>query len=164
MLAAAAVSACSFFAASGASAPIVFAASGTSAPIVPLRLHTIQCSAAVSIAVCTGSSCESRCSFNCARAFENLANDGDITVAEIRCMNMCKRGPAVRIVADETVATVEQRMNELERKRTAFQNVASLARVEAVFSVAEGIADGSLADAHGEFTVTQHGPLPPSAM
>ena len=156
MLAAAAVSACSFFAASGASAPIV-----------PSRLHNVQCSAAaVAIAVCTGSSCESRCSFNCARAFEDLANDGEseITVSEIRCMNMCKRGPAVRIVADETVATVEQRMNELERKRTAFQNVASLARVEAVFSVAEGIADGSLADAHGEFTVTQHGPLPPSAM
>ena len=125
----------------------------------------MQCTSAVSIAVCTGSSCESRCNFNSVRAFEKLACEtSEIAVAEIRCMNMCKRGPAVRLVADDVVATVDQRMNELERKRTAFQNVASLARVEAVYGVAQAIADGSLRDSHGEFAVTQHGALPPSAM
>ena len=79
-------------------------------------------------------------------------------------MNMCKRGPAVRLVADEAVTTVSERMSEVEVKRTAFQNVASMARVEAIYGVAEAIADGSLKDSYGEFAVEQHGPLPPSAM
>lgn len=133
-----------------------------------LRGVDLQCSAAaVSVAVCTGSSCESRCNFNSVRAFEGLASKDDaekIDIAEIRCMNMCKRGPAVRIVSNDAVATVEKRMNEQEVKRTAFQNVASLQRVEAIYAVAQAINDGSLRDAYGEFTVTQHGPLPPSAM
>ena len=79
-------------------------------------------------------------------------------------MNMCKRGPAVRLVADGLVTTIDARMNELERKRTAFQNVDGVARVEAVFGVAQAMADGSLRDAHGDFDTTAHGPLPPSAV
>ena len=124
-----------------------------------------SCSA-VRIAVCTGSSCESRCNFNSVRAFEDLAgaSSSAIDVCQINCMNMCKRGPAVRLVADDVVATVEQRMSELERKRTAFQNVASSARVQAVYGVAQAIAEGTNHDAYGEFTVTGHGALPPSAM
>uniref|UniRef100_A0A7S0JLN6 Uncharacterized protein n=1 Tax=Calcidiscus leptoporus TaxID=127549 RepID=A0A7S0JLN6_9EUKA len=120
----------------------------------------------VSIAVCTGSSCESRCNFNSVVAFEALAagESTAVSVSEINCMNMCKRGPAVRIVADDLVATVDERMSELEHKRTAFQNVATMARVEAVYGVARSIADGSNRDAYGGFCVTLHGPLPPSAM
>ena len=132
--------------------------------LVPMRLSSVHCSAAVSIAVCTGSSCESRCSFNSVRVFEDLAGEGCLEVTEIQCMNMCKRGPAVRLVADEAVTTVSERMSEVEVKRTAFQNVASMARVEAIYGVAEAIADGSLKDSYGEFAVEQHGPLPPSAM
>ena len=79
-------------------------------------------------------------------------------------MNMCKRGPAVRLVADGLVTTIEARMNALELKRTAFQSVGSMARVEGVHAVAQAIADGSLRDSHGEFEVTTHGELPPSAM
>ena len=79
-------------------------------------------------------------------------------------MNMCKRGPNVRLVVDDAMATVPQRMNEIELKRTAFQNVASLARLEAVHGVAKAIADGSFEDSYGNFDVTHHGPLPPSAM
>ena len=79
-------------------------------------------------------------------------------------MNMCKRGPVVRIVADDAVTTVAQRMNDLEVKRTAFQSVGSQARIEAIYGVAEAIADGSFEDAFGHFEVTQHGELPPSAM
>ena len=118
----------------------------------------------VSIAICTGSSCESRCNFNAVRTFEGLAEDSEVDLVEINCMNMCKRGPAVRLTVDDAVATVEGRMNELETKRTAFQNVASVARVEAVYGVAQAIADGSLRDSYGDFAVTPHGPLPPSAM
>ena len=79
-------------------------------------------------------------------------------------MNMCKRGPAVRVVADGLVTTVEDRMNALELKRTAFQGVGGRARVEGVHGVAAAIADGSLRDSYGEFAMTTHGPLPPSAM
>ena len=119
----------------------------------------------VSIAVCTGGSCDSRCNFNSVHAFEQLASQGPaITVGEVKCMNMCKRGPVVRIVADDAVTTVAQRMNDLEVKRTAFQSVGSQARIEAIYGVAEAIADGSFEDAFGHFEVTQHGELPPSAM
>ena len=124
----------------------------------------MDCSAAVRIAVCTGSSCESRCNLNSVLAFKDLAEGSDIGVCEINCMNLCKRGPAVRLVADDAVATVEQRMNELEIRRTAFQSVASAARVEAVYGVAQAIADGSRKDSYGEFEVAKHGPLPPGAM
>ena len=118
---------------------------------------------AVNIAVCTGSVCESRCNFKSVAAFEKAVYDSDITICEINCMNMCKRGPAVRLVAGGVV-TVKGRMNDLERKRTAFQSVASQARVDAIAGVARAIADGSLRDSHGTFAVTAHGPLPPSAM
>lgn len=55
-------------------------------------------------------------------------------------------------------------MNELEQKRTAFQNVGSQARVEAVYGVAASISDGSRRDQYGPFCVKRHGALPPSAM
>ena len=154
LAAAAACSTCGFY-----------AVRSTAHTHMPQRnMHRVQCSAAVNIAVCTGSSCESRCNFNSVRVFEDLAGDSEIGVSEVRCMNMCKRGPAVWLVNDNAVATVEQRMSELEVRRTAFQNVASLERAEAIYGVAQAISDGSLQDAYGEFAVTQHGPLPPSAM
>ena len=118
----------------------------------------------VSVVVCTGSSCDSRCNFSLKRAFEDLAAEGEsLAVTEVNCMNMCKRGPAVRLVADGLVTTVEARMNALEMKRTAFQSVSS-ARVSVVHGVAQGIANGSFRDSYGEFAATTHGPLSPSAM
>jgi hypothetical protein len=139
-------------------------AQATGSPRVSAHLHAGE--PAVSLAICTGTSCDSRCSFNSVLAFEGLSSaDSDaVRVTERNCMNMCKRGPAVRVVADGLVASVEQRMNKLEQERSAFHNVASLARVEAVYGVAAAIADGSRRDAYGEFSVTSHGPLPPSAL
>ena len=78
-------------------------------------------------------------------------------------MNQCKRGPVVRLVAEGELQTVPERMNAVEQKRKTFQNVGG-ARVEVIWGIASAIADGSASDEHGEFTRTDHGPLPPSAM
>ena len=126
--------------------------------------HSRRCDVArmqsMQVAVCIGGSCEQRCAagFDPKAAFEAMGAE----VVEINCMNMCKRGPAVRLVSDGEVQRVNARMGELEQKRNAFQAV-SPAKAEAIWGVAQGIADGSLRDAHGEFETAGRGPLPPSA-
>lgn len=122
----------------------------------------------VTVAVCTGSACEQRCTgtFDTHATFAACAaDDDDISLVTVNCMNQCKRGPVVRIVAgpDELVQKVNGRMNSVEMKRGAFQNVGSVGRAEAIFGVAKGITDGSLSDGFGDFSVEPNGPLPPSA-
>ena len=120
----------------------------------------------VSIAVCTGGSCEQRCAPGVIpkRLFETLTAESSVDVVEVNCMNQCKRGPVVRLVAEGELQTVPERMNAVEQKRKTFQNVGGAARVEVIWGIASAIADGSASDEHGEFTRTDHGPLPPSAM
>ena len=122
--------------------------------------------ASVSIAVCTGGSCEQRCSPGVypKKLFETLTAESSIDVVEVNCMNQCKRGPVVRLVAEGQLQTVPERMNAVEQKRKTFQRVGGAARVEGIWGIASAIADGSTSDAHGDFTCTPHGPLPPSAM
>lgn len=120
----------------------------------------------VSIAVCTGGSCEQRCAPGVfpKRLFETLTADSSVDVVEVNCMNQCKRGPVVRLVAEGELQAVPERMNSVEQKRKTFQNVGGAARVEGIWGIASAIADGSTSDEHGDFTRTAHGPLPPSAM
>lgn len=59
--------------------------------------------------------------------------------------------------------TVVERMGEIERKRRAFHHVATPARTEVIFAVAQRIRDGTLTHAHGAFTTAAHGQLPPDA-
>mmetsp|Transcript_88284 Transcript_88284/g.156306 ORF Transcript_88284/g.156306 Transcript_88284/m.156306 type:complete len:230 (-) Transcript_88284:259-948(-) len=122
--------------------------------------------AEVEIAICTGSSCEQRCpgGWTLQSSFCSLADDTSIAIKEINCMNQCKRGPNVRLVADKQVQVIKQRMNEVEQNRKTFQSVRSEERAKAIWGVAQAIADGSLKDTYGDFTAESKGPLPPSAM
>ena len=53
---------------------------------------------------------------------EQAAGEGvEIEIEEVSCMNMCKRGPNVRMVHDGELVTIDDKMNETERKRKAFQ-------------------------------------------
>ena len=105
----------------------------------------------------------------CAPGFDMLssfaalaADDDDVSVVTVQCMNQCKRGPVARIVADGQVQIVAKRMNELEQKRKSFQAVGP-AKVAPIWDVVTAIADGSLRDGFGEFEASDSGPLPPSA-
>ena len=118
--------------------------------------------------MCTGGSCEQRCApgFDTKRAFESLAAESgvDVDVVEVNCMNQCKRGPVVRLVAEDELQVVPERMNAVEQQRKAFQNAGAAPRVESIWGIALAVADGKESDEHGPFTRTAHGPLPPSAM
>ena len=84
-------------------------------------------------------------------------------IVEVNCMNMCKRGPNVRIVADGDVQMVPERMSATEQQRGAFQSIGPK-KVAPIWDVVCRIADGSLRDSYGEFTTSSRGPLPPSAV
>ena len=50
-------------------------------------------------------------------------------------MNQCKRGSNVRLIKNDQVMTFENRMNEVELKRKAFQSVNSQERVEGLWTL-----------------------------
>ncbi|KAJ1618706.1 hypothetical protein T492DRAFT_1090737 [Pavlovales sp. CCMP2436] len=106
--------------------------------------------AGTKLRVCSGSSCAGRCvgSFEPVRAFEAQADmfDLDIEVETVFCMNMCKRGPNVRLIQDGQVATVAAEMGETEQSRRAFQGVRDDARVWKIWMLAAGAAAGTLGD------------------
>jgi len=99
------------------------------------------------IRVCQGSSCLGKCrgSFNPLDSFKKIKNDENIPIEleETYCMNQCKRGPCVRIISDEKVLIFDDKMNETEMKRKAFQGVSTEEKVENLFGVAKGVLDRS---------------------
>ena len=86
--------------------------------------------APMKIIVCQGSSCMGKCRgmFNPKDSFTEAMSAGEagkggeeIEIEEVQCMNMCKRGPNVRMVLRGELMTVDDKMNETEEKRKAFQ-------------------------------------------
>ena len=116
--------------------------------------------------VCAGSSCSGRCvgAFEPVRAFEAVANApcsrcADVELETVHCMNMCKRGPNVRLIHAGELATVPAEMGEVERTRRAFQGVLDDERVLRVWSLAACAAAGTLGDG-----LVLHGPPPDEAL
>lgn len=117
------------------------------------------------VRVCAGSSCSGRCvgAFEPSSAFASQvaarAADGytDVGIEEVFCMNMCKRGPNVRLLVDGEVATVAGAMGETELKRRAFQGVRDDDALQRVWALAEAVAAG-------EAAAETHGPPPADMM
>eukprot|EP00466_Bigelowiella_natans_P001573 jgi/Bigna1/139988/aug1.53_g14696 len=97
--------------------------------------------------VCGGSSCLGRCrgSFNPVKSFKGLekTQGGSVEVHEVECLNMCKRGPNVRMMYGKDSVTVDGVMNDVERRRKAFQGVASNERVASLWDIAKAVHDGT---------------------
>ncbi|CAK0819278.1 unnamed protein product [Prorocentrum cordatum] len=99
------------------------------------------------LVVCSGSSCEGRCrgAFDALRSFKALASEAGpsgIEVEEVFCMNMCKKGPNVRLLLGGQMVTIDDVMNEREQKRGAFQGVLGDPKVAAIWGLARDVAAG----------------------
>ena len=100
--------------------------------------------------VCQGSGCLSKCrgSFDPKKILERLTDesDTDFEIEETFCMNQCKRGPNIRMIRNGQVLTFEDEgvMNDTEKKRKTFQNVANEKRLEGIWGLGEGVADGTI--------------------
>jgi hypothetical protein len=111
---------------------------------------TASASAKTTLRVCAGSSCAGRCvgSFEPVSAFQAYAkapcSRADVEIETVFCMNMCKRGPNVRLIHEGELATVPSEMGETELSRKAFQGVRSDEKVFKVWSLASCAAAGSL--------------------
>ncbi|KAJ1493907.1 hypothetical protein T484DRAFT_1878534 [Baffinella frigidus] len=129
---------------------------------VPLAM-ALDPAPGMKIIVCQGSSCLGKCRgmFNPKTSIEAEKAKGEggagIDIEEVRCMNMCKRGPNVRLVQGGELVTIDDKMNETERRRKAFQGVGNEARALGVWELALKLADGSVDG-------TKHGAVPDDMM
>jgi hypothetical protein len=105
----------------------------------------------VTIRVCDGSSCLSKCrgGFNPKKAFmerissiepESVESLPKVNIEDAYCMNQCKRGPNMRIIKDEQVMTFDNGiMTDVEMKRKSFQSVNNEDRVERIWGLVQGM-------------------------
>lgn len=129
--------------------------------VVLVGLSPLSSAASTKVRVCAGSSCFGRCvgAFEPVRAFEALAkapgSEADVEIETVFCMNMCKRGPNVRLIHEGEVATVPGEMGPTELSRKAFQGVRSDENAMRIWSLAASAAAGTLGDG-----IALHGPPP----
>jgi len=121
----------------------------------------------ISIRVCEGSSCQSKCrgGFDPQKSFHKLIEEqdeekekqqGSNIIMESKstfCMNQCKRGPNMRVLqsnddTDQVVLTFPEAMNDTELKRKSFQSVGNNDRVTYIWGLIQGING----DSDGEVT------------
>lgn len=90
-----------------------------------------------------------RGAFDPVKSFESLAREQEginVEVVEVACLNMCKRGPNVRMMygQDSVTAEGEGMMGDVEKRRKAFQGVGSDERVTRVWEIANGVHGGAI--------------------
>merc|ERR1712125_270207 len=107
---------------------------------------------AATLRVCQGSSCASKCRgmFDPKKTLERLLEGEskiNVEFEESFCMNQCKRGPNVRMIRNGQAIVFDGDdgiMNDMEKNRKTFQNVASEERIEKIWGLTKGLIDGSV--------------------
>ena len=108
--------------------------------------------AAATLRICQGSSCASKCrgAFDPKKSLERLMEGEsrfNVEFEESFCMNQCKRGPNIRMIRNGQVVVFDGDdgiMNDTEKNRKTFQNVATEERIEKIWGLTKGLVDGSV--------------------